>query len=53
MEQDFVVSLDGDPVRFTPDGKVSVLDAIGILTHSKCPGFLWDDVINRLIIVLT
>ena len=44
MEQNLVVSFDGDLVRFTPDGKVSVLDAIGALTHSKCPGSLWDDV---------
>jgi hypothetical protein len=44
LEQDFVVNFAGDPVSFTPDGKVSVLDAIGTLTHSKCAGFLWDDV---------
>ena len=44
MEQNFVVNFDGDPVRFTPDGKVSVLDAIGALTHCECPGSLWDDV---------
>jgi len=44
MEHNLVVSFDGDPVRFTPDGKVSVLDAIGTLTHSRCPGSLWDDV---------
>ena len=44
MEQNLVVNFDGDPVRFTPDGKVSVLDAIGALTHSKCPGCVWDDV---------
>jgi hypothetical protein len=44
MEQNLVVSFDGDPVRFTPDGRVSVLDAIGSLTHSESPGSLWDDV---------
>ena len=44
MEQDFVVNLDGDPVRFTPDGRLSVLDAIGALTHSGSPGSLWDEV---------
>jgi len=27
VEQSLVVHFDGDPVRFTPDGKVSVLDA--------------------------
>jgi hypothetical protein len=44
VEQNLVVHFDGDPVRFTPDGKVSVLDAIGALVHSECPGYLWDDV---------
>jgi len=44
VEQDLVVHFDGDPVRFTPDGKVSVLDAIETLTHSECPASLWDDV---------
>ena len=44
MEQSLVVLFDGDPVRFTPDGKVSVLDAIGALVNSECPGYLWDDV---------
>jgi hypothetical protein len=44
VEQNLVVHFDGDPVRFTPDGKVSVLDAIGALIHSECPRNLWDDV---------
>ena len=44
MGQNLVVHFDGDPVRFTPDGKVSVLDAIGALVNSECPGYLWDDV---------
>jgi hypothetical protein len=44
VEENLVVHFDGDPVRFTPDGKVSVLDAIGALIHSECPGYLWDDV---------
>lgn len=44
MEPSFLVNFDGDPVRFTPDGKVSVLDAIGALTHSESPGSLWDDI---------
>lgn len=44
MQQNLVVHFDNDPVRFTPDGKVSVLDAIGALVHSECPGYLWDDV---------
>jgi len=44
VEQNFVVHFDGDPVRFTPDGRLSVLDAIGALVRSECPTSLWDDV---------
>jgi len=44
VNQNLVVHFDGDPVRFTPDGKLSVLDAILALTHSECPSHLWDDV---------
>ena len=44
MEPNLVVHFDGDPVRFTPDGRLSVLDAIEALVHSECPASLWDDV---------
>lgn len=44
MEPDLVVHFDSDPVRFTPDGRVSVLDAIEALVQSECPASLWDDV---------
>lgn len=44
MGQNLVVHFDGDLVRFTPDGRVSVLDAIGALIQSECPAHLWDDV---------
>ena len=44
VEQNLVVHFDGDPVRFTPDGRLSVLDAIGALVSSDCPTSLWDDV---------
>ncbi len=53
MEQAFVVHFDGDPVRFTPEGKVSVLDAIETLIHSDCPGHLWDDVKKKHPEILT
>ena len=43
MKQNFVVHLDDDPVRFTPDGKVSVLDAIKALTQMDCPRHLWEE----------
>ena len=44
VEQSLVVHFGGDPVRFTSDGKVSVLDAIGALVNSECPGYLWDEI---------
>jgi hypothetical protein len=44
VEENLVVHFDGEPVRFTPDGRVSVLDAIGVLVQSECPDHLWDDV---------
>jgi hypothetical protein len=44
MEPNLVVHFDDEPVRFTPDGRVSVLDAIGALVHSGRPDCLWDDV---------
>ena len=42
VEQNLVVHFDDDPVRFTPDGKVSVLDAIKALTQLDCPNLLWE-----------
>jgi hypothetical protein len=43
VEQNLVVHLDDDPVRFTPDGKISVLDAIQALTQLDCPKHLWEN----------
>jgi hypothetical protein len=42
MEQALTVHFDDDPVRFTPEGKVSVLDDIGTLTQSGNPGCVWE-----------
>jgi hypothetical protein len=42
VEQTLVVQFDDDPVRFTPDGKVSVLDVIRALTQSDQPERLWE-----------
>jgi hypothetical protein len=42
MEQAVTVHFDDDPVRFTPEGKVSVLDAIGALTQSGHPALVWE-----------
>ena len=42
MEQGLVIDLGTGQVRFTPDGRVSVLDAIQMVTGSKCPRLLWE-----------
>jgi len=42
MEPLVKVSLDEEAVRFTSDGRMSVLDAIRALTLSTCPEQIWD-----------
>jgi len=41
MKQGLVVDLGTEQVRFTPDGRVSVLDAIQVVTGSKYPALVW------------
>lgn len=43
MESPFIVSLDSIPMRFTPDGKVSVIDAIRAVIDSDCPAAIWEN----------
>lgn len=40
---DLTVNLDDASVRFTPDGRISVLDAIRALTFSNSPELIWED----------
>ncbi|MEW6669847.1 MAG: hypothetical protein AB1512_31950 [Thermodesulfobacteriota bacterium] len=47
MEAQITLSLDDEPVRFTPDGRISVLDAIRVLTLSECPELIWEDLKKR------
>jgi hypothetical protein len=42
MAQATVFTLNNEPVRFTPEGKVSVVDAIRVVTNSNSPGAIWD-----------
>jgi hypothetical protein len=42
MEKRFTVHLDNKPVRFTPDGKVSVVDAIKATTQSNRARAIWE-----------
>jgi len=41
MEQPLIVNLDSVPLRFTPDGKVSVVDAIRAVSNSNRPHSIW------------
>jgi hypothetical protein len=47
MERLVTVSLDEEAVRFTSDGRMSVLDAIRALTLSTCPEQIWDELKHR------
>lgn len=42
MRANVILEMDGDRIRFTPDGKISVLDAISALSPFSDSGALWD-----------
>jgi hypothetical protein len=42
MEDAFVVYMDEDSVAFTEDGRVSVLDAIGMVIDSGSATVIWE-----------
>ena len=41
MEEALKIMMGDDPVRFTEDGKVSVVDAIKAITGSERPNEIW------------
>lgn len=43
MEQALILSLDSVALRFTPEGKVSVVDAIRAVSNSDSPYFIWEN----------
>lgn len=43
MEQALIVNIDSVPLRFTPDGKVSVVDAIRAVSNTNCADSIWGD----------
>lgn len=43
MEETLIVNLDNEPIRFTPDGKVSIIDAIKAVSKSDRPHPIWED----------
>ena len=42
MESPVTMHLNDKPVQFTPEGKVSIIDAIGAVTSSDQPGVIWN-----------
>ena len=38
----YTMRLDGDSVRFTPDGKIAVVDAIKALSARNCAEGIWE-----------
>jgi hypothetical protein len=42
MEEPFTLHMDDIPVRFTPDGKVSIIDAIGATMQSDQAHAIWE-----------
>lgn len=43
MEDTLIVHLDDQPIRFTPGGKISILDAIKAVSKSNRPQSIWED----------
>ncbi len=39
----FAFTLDHERVRFTPEGKISVIDAIKAISETDCAHCLWED----------
>lgn len=45
--KDTVIMVDKAPVKFTPDGKVNVLDAIGLLCADKDSRAIWRHLLHE------
>jgi hypothetical protein len=47
MIKSLMLTLDQDKFRFTPDGKVSVIDIIAALCATDDPEMIWEEIILR------
>jgi hypothetical protein len=47
MKEWVTLELEDDTVRFTPDGRIAVIDAIGALSETDCPVCVWEDLKRR------
>ena len=43
MNSFVTLQLEDDEVRFTPDGRIAVVDAINALSDTDCPDCLWEE----------
>jgi hypothetical protein len=46
MAKTYLVDLGGTDIRFTPEGKISVVDAIQALCAAKRPERVWRDLVQ-------
>ncbi len=44
MIKSLILTLDQDKFRFTPDGKVSVMDIIAALCAGEEPEMIWEEI---------
>lgn len=47
MHECVTLRLEDDTVRFTPDGRIAVVDAIGALSEAECPDCIWEDLKDK------
>lgn len=47
MQENIILEEGNDPIRFTPDGKVAVMDAVKALGDSDHWPVLWDKVVSE------
>lgn len=42
MKKTVTMNIEGENIRFTEDGKISVIDAIAALSEDRCPTCIWE-----------
>ncbi len=47
MIKSLTLTLDDDKVRFTPDGKVALMDMIAALSDSDEPEAIWEEIVSQ------
>ena len=47
MIRSLLLRLDHDRVRFTPDGKISVMDVVAALSASDDPEMVWSEIVSE------